>query len=103
MHVGQSERLHHWRGRRNYLRGLHAATPRSQIKSQLRIAVMSKIVNGASLQPLSGPPPKHIIFLLHGFGSSGADLIEMATHWRQSLPDTLFLGIHPAGAALSAM
>lgn len=52
---------------------------------------MSKIVNGASLQPLLGPPPKHIIFLLHGFGSSGADLIAMATHWRQSLPDTLFL------------
>ena len=52
---------------------------------------MSKIVNGASLQPLSGSPPKHIILLLHGYGSSGADLIAMAPHWRQSLPDTLFL------------
>lgn len=52
---------------------------------------MSKIVNGASLQPLSGAPPKRIVFLLHGYGSSGADLIEMAPHWRQSLPDTLFL------------
>ena len=52
---------------------------------------MSKIVNGASLQPLSGAPPKHIVFLLHGYGSSGADLIAMAQHWRQSLPDTLFL------------
>ena len=52
---------------------------------------MSKIVNGSSLQPLSGAPPKHIVFLLHGYGSSGADLIAMAPHWRQSLPDTLFL------------
>lgn len=52
---------------------------------------MSKIVNGASLQPLSGAPPKHIVFLLHGYGSSGADLIALAPHWRQSLPDTLFL------------
>ncbi|MBC7635929.1 MAG: dienelactone hydrolase family protein [Acetobacteraceae bacterium] len=52
---------------------------------------MSKIVNGASLQPLSGAPPKQIILLLHGYGSSGADLIAMAPHWRQNLPDTLFL------------
>ena len=52
---------------------------------------MSKIVNGASLQPLSGAPPRHIVLLLHGYGSSGADLITMAPHWRQSLPDTLFL------------
>jgi phospholipase/carboxylesterase len=52
---------------------------------------MSKIVNGASLQPLSGGQPKHIVLLLHGYGSSGADLISMAPHWRQQLPDALFL------------
>lgn len=52
---------------------------------------MSKIVNGASLQPLSGKPPKHIVLLLHGYGSSGADLIGLAPHWRQALPDALFL------------
>jgi phospholipase/carboxylesterase len=52
---------------------------------------MTKIVNGASLQPLSGASPKHIVFLLHGYGSSGADLIALAPHWRESLPDTLFL------------
>ncbi len=52
---------------------------------------MSKIVNGASLQPLSGAQPKHIVLLLHGYGSSGADLISMAPHWRQQLPDALFL------------
>ena len=52
---------------------------------------MSKIVNGASLQPLSGAPPRHIVLLLHGYGSSGADLISMAPHWRQALPEALFL------------
>ena len=52
---------------------------------------MSKIVNGASLQSLSGGSPKHVVLLLHGYGSNGADLIAMAQHWRQELPDTLFL------------
>jgi phospholipase/carboxylesterase len=52
---------------------------------------MSKIVNGASLQPLSGNLPRNIALLLHGYGSSGADLISVAPHWRQDLPDTLFL------------
>ncbi|MDB5694027.1 MAG: phospholipase [Alphaproteobacteria bacterium] len=52
---------------------------------------MSKIVNGASLQPLSGGPPRQIVLLLHGYGSNGADLISLAPHWRPLLPDALFL------------
>lgn len=52
---------------------------------------MSKIVNGSSLQPLSGGSPKQIVLLLHGYGSSGADLISLAPHWQQHLPDALFL------------
>lgn len=52
---------------------------------------MSKIVNGSSKQPLSGNPPKQIVLLLHGYGSSGADLISFAPHWQQALPDALFL------------
>lgn len=55
---------------------------------------MSKIVNGASLQPLSGGVPKQIVLLLHGYGSSGSDLISLAPLWRQSLPDALFLAPH---------
>jgi phospholipase/carboxylesterase len=55
---------------------------------------MSKIVNGASLQPLSGNPPRQIVLLLHGYGSSGTDLISLAPHWRQLLPDALFLAPH---------
>ena len=52
---------------------------------------MSKIVNGSSLQPLSGGPPKQIVLLLHGYGSNGADLISLAPHWQQALPEALFL------------
>jgi phospholipase/carboxylesterase len=52
---------------------------------------VSKIVNGSSLPPLSGGPPKKIVLLLHGYGSDGADLISLAPHWRQVLPDALFL------------
>ena len=52
---------------------------------------MSKIVNGSSLQPLSGGRPKQIVLLLHGYGSNGADLIALAPHWQRGLPDALFL------------
>lgn len=55
---------------------------------------MSKIVNGASLKPRSGSPPKQIVLLLHGFGSSGADMIALAPHWQDALPDALFLAPH---------
>jgi phospholipase/carboxylesterase len=53
-----------------------------------------KIVNGASLRPLSGGPPKQIVVLLHGYGSSGGDLISLAPLWQQQLPDALFLAPH---------
>ncbi|TRW18423.1 phospholipase [Glacieibacterium frigidum] len=49
------------------------------------------MVNGSSLQPLSGEKPKQIVLLLHGYGSNGADLISVAPHWQRGLPDTLFL------------
>jgi phospholipase/carboxylesterase len=55
---------------------------------------LSSIVNGASLQPLSGGPPRNIVLLLHGYGSDGNDLIALASAWRQALPDTLFLAPH---------
>jgi phospholipase/carboxylesterase len=52
---------------------------------------VTKIVNGASRQPHSGKPPRQIVLLLHGYGSSGADLIQFVPHWQQQLPDALFL------------
>ena len=51
-------------------------------------------MNGSSLQPWSGGAPKQIVLLLHGYGSSGADLISLAPHWQQALPDALFLAPH---------
>jgi phospholipase/carboxylesterase len=52
---------------------------------------LSKIVNGSSLQPASGGAPRQIVLLLHGYGSNGADLISLAPHFQQALPDALFL------------
>jgi phospholipase/carboxylesterase len=51
-------------------------------------------VNGASLKPRSGEPPKKIVLLLHGFGSSGTDMIALAPAWQEALPETLFLAPH---------
>ena len=38
-----------------------------------------------------GGSPKQIVLLLHGYGSSGADLITLAPHWQRDLPGALFL------------
>ena len=64
---------------------------------------MSPIVNGKSLQARSGAAPKQIVVLLHGFGSSGADMIALAPHWQEALPDALFLAPHaPQRCAMMA-
>ena len=55
---------------------------------------MSPIVNGKSLKPRSGSDPKQIVVLLHGYGSSGSDMIALAPHWQEALPDALFLAPH---------
>ena len=55
---------------------------------------MSKIVNGASLKPRSGAAPDKIVLLLHGFGSSGTDMISLAPQWQDALPGALFLAPH---------
>jgi phospholipase/carboxylesterase len=34
------------------------------------------------------------VLLLHGFGSNGADMISLAPHWQDALPDALFLAPH---------
>lgn len=56
--------------------------------------LLSKIVNGKSLKPRSGSVPKQIVLLLHGYGSSGADMISLAPHWQDALPEALFLAPH---------
>ena len=57
-------------------------------------ATLPKIINGASLKPGSGAAPKQIVLLLHGYGSSGTDMIALAPHWQYALPDALFLAPH---------
>jgi len=52
---------------------------------------LSQITNGKSLQPQYGGAPNKIVLLLHGYGSSGDDLISLARHWQHLLPDALFL------------
>ena len=48
-------------------------------------------LEGPSLDPSSGGPPRHLVILLHGVGADGNDLIGLAPHFAQSLPDALFV------------
>jgi phospholipase/carboxylesterase len=50
---------------------------------------MSRIV-----KPRSGGAPRQLVFLLHGFGSNGSDMIALAPQWQKVLPDALFLAPH---------
>lgn len=43
------------------------------------------------LPPASGAAPRRLVILLHGVGSSGADLMLLAQAWRQALPDAAFV------------
>ncbi|WP_454716127.1 alpha/beta hydrolase [Caulobacter segnis] len=51
----------------------------------------SLMLDGPSAAPASGGAPKSLVIFLHGYGSNGADLIDLAPYWAQALPDTLFL------------
>ncbi|CAN5205152.1 alpha/beta fold hydrolase [soil metagenome] len=48
-------------------------------------------LDGPSAPPASGAAPRSLVIFLHGYGSNGADLIDLASYWRAALPDTLFL------------
>lgn len=49
------------------------------------------LLDGPHVEPGSGGAPKKLVVLLHGYGSSGADMIALAPLWRHSLPDVMFL------------
>ena len=51
-------------------------------------------LSGPNQPPLAGGKPRHLVVLLHGYGSDGNDLIGLAPHWAQVLPDTEFLSPH---------
>ena len=48
-------------------------------------------LSGPSIAPASGQAPKQIVMLLHGVGADGNDLIGLAPHYQQALPDALFM------------
>ena len=48
-------------------------------------------IDGPRVPPASGRDPTSIVILAHGYGSNGEDLISLAPHWRQALPDTVFV------------
>ncbi len=48
-------------------------------------------LDGPSMAPASGGPAKSLVIFLHGYGSNGADLIDLAPYWAAALPETHFL------------
>jgi phospholipase/carboxylesterase len=48
-------------------------------------------LSGPMLPPASGGEPRQAVILLHGYGSDGADLIGLAPHWQDALPDAVFI------------
>src|SRR6516164_2823431 len=51
-------------------------------------------LHGPSQPPASGGKPRHLVVLLHGYGSDGNDLIGLAPHWARVLPAAEFLSPH---------
>lgn len=47
-------------------------------------------LNHYTKEPRSGGQAKHLIVLLHGYGSNGRDLISLAPYWQDAVPDALF-------------
>ncbi|NKB60308.1 MAG: alpha/beta fold hydrolase [Alphaproteobacteria bacterium] len=47
-------------------------------------------LDGPRQAPASGGDPKQLVILLHGLGADGADLIGLAPHWGEILPDAAF-------------
>lgn len=62
---------------------------------------MTASLNGPRLAPKSGRARQFVV-LLHGYGSNGDDLIELAHFWREILPDAAFAAPHaPAICAMA--
>lgn len=48
------------------------------------------MLTGPTFAPASGGPARHLVVFLHGLGSNGDDLIELAPYFAQALPDAVF-------------
>jgi len=51
-------------------------------------------IDGPRAEPASGGPAKQLVVLLHGLGADGNDLIPLAQHLAQVLPDAAFVSPH---------
>ena len=51
-------------------------------------------LEGPSIEPASGGAAKQLVVLLHGYGADGNDLIGLAPHLAQALPDAAFVSPH---------
>lgn len=51
-------------------------------------------LDGPRWGPKAGGAPKLLVLLLHGYGADGNDLIDLAPHWAQAVPEALFLSPH---------
>lgn len=54
---------------------------------------MSKLLDGPRLAPRQGAP-RQLVVLLHGYGADGNDLIGLAKHWQDLLPEAAFASPH---------
>ena len=50
-----------------------------------------KTLTGPEISPRNGEAPKKLVILLHGYGSNGRDLIDLAQPFSQSLPEVHFI------------
>ena len=48
-------------------------------------------LDGPRWGPASGGEAEQLVILLHGLGADGADLIGLAPHWGETLPDAAFV------------
>jgi phospholipase/carboxylesterase len=48
-------------------------------------------LDGPRFGPAAGGPPEQLVILLHGLGADGQDLIGIAPHWAQVLPNAAFV------------
>ncbi len=55
---------------------------------------MVQRLSGPRVPPRAGGKPRQLVVLLHGYGASGEDLIALAPHFQQRLPQAAFIAPH---------
>lgn len=55
---------------------------------------MTNTLSAPVVAPAGGGPPKQLVVMLHGVGADGHDLIALAPHFAQALPEAVFVAPH---------